>query len=84
MTEEEKDGIMLFRKIFQTMTLKEIDEWMRNDRINTAVTEYELEFDIIDDCNVDEYIKSNHLVTLDDLCHHIEKRKSFFDTYDRN
>lgn len=87
MTEKEKDGVRSFRKIFQNMTLKEMDEWINNHNINESNAESDLEFEIIDDCNAEEYIKKENLVMLDDIATNSyidKKRKTFFYTYDRN
>lgn len=78
MTSEEKDGVRLFCNIFKGMNLKEMDEWMNNHSINESNTKSDLEFEIIDDYTVEEYIKTENLVMLDDIAtdSYIEKKRN--------
>ncbi len=63
MTENEKEGI----RIFKSMSIQEIDEWMKKAESNDHVTESQLEFEVIDAYSVEEYAEANNLVPLDNL-----------------
>ncbi len=63
MTEEEKEGIRLFK----SMSINELDECMKTKSMNRSKKESELKFEVIDDCSLEEYVEANNLVPLDNL-----------------